>query len=129
MATANITQGSSSVVLDTRIWAGTNNDSTAWLSGIAGVSAGDAEGGLNLAIVDLVVTAASTLTKLETDTTITGLSFSKVYAILGIQNLSGGFEEPTIPTLVTVTNPQDSLQFTSAGGTAGDTHRVTFLYA
>ena len=122
MATANITQGTSAVVLDTRMWAGSDPASTAWLQSPIGSNA--AEGGLNLLIVDLIVTAASTLTKLNfDDTTITGVNGSSAYAILGIQNLSGGFEEPTIPTI-----QSGEVQFTSASGTAGDTHRLTILY-
>jgi hypothetical protein len=125
MATANITQASSSVVLDLGLWAGTRDGSTSWLNGIAGVSAGDAEGGLKLLVVDLVCASASTLTKLNfSDTTITGVSGTTALAILGIQNLSGGFEEPTIPTIVS-----GEVQFTTAGSTAGDTHRLTILYA
>jgi len=122
MATANITQGTSAVVLDTRMWAGSDPASTAWLQSPIGSNA--AEGGLNLLIVDLIVTSASTLTKLNfDDTTITGVNGSSAYAILGIQNLSGGFEEPTIPTIVS-----GEVQFTVASGTAGDTHRLTILY-
>jgi len=124
MATANITQASSSVVLDSRLWMGTTAGSTAWLNGIAGVSAGDAEGGVSLLVVDLVCASASTLTKLNfSDTTITGVNGTTALAILGIQNLSGGFEAPTIPTIVS-----GEAQFTTAGSTAGDTHRVTLLY-
>ena len=37
---------------------GTRNDSTAWLSGIAGVAAGQAEGGVKLMILDVVLDAA-----------------------------------------------------------------------
>jgi len=122
MATANITQGSSSVVLDTRMWAGSDPASTAWLQSPIGSNA--AEGALNLLIVDLVCASASTLTKLNfSDTTITGVDGTTALAILGIQNLSGGFEEPTIPTIAS-----GEVQFTTAGGTAGDTHRLTILY-
>jgi len=122
MATANITQGSSAIVLNTRMWAGSDPESTTWLQ--SPIGSNTAVGALNLLVVDLVVTAASTLTKLNfSDTTITGVNGTTAVAILGIQNLSGGFEEPTIPTIVA-----GEVQFTSAGGTAGDTHRLTILY-
>ena len=82
------------------------------------------QGAVSILVVDLVCASASTLTKLNfSDTTITGVDGSTALAILGIQNLSGGFEEPTIPTIVS-----GEVQFTTAGGTATDTHRLTILY-
>jgi len=82
------------------------------------------QGAVHLLVVDLVCASASTLTKLNfSDTTITGVDGTSAVAILGIQNLSGGFEEPTIPTIVS-----GEVQFTTAGSTAGDTHRLTILY-
>lgn len=123
MATANITQGTSAVVLDTRMWAGSDPTSTAWLQTPIGTNA--AVGGLNLLIVDLICTAASTLTKLDfSDTTITGVDGTTALSILGIQNLSGGYETPTLPTIVL-----GVAQFTTAASTVGDTHRLTLLYS
>lgn len=82
------------------------------------------QGAVHLLVVDLICPTASTLTKLNfSDTTITGVDGTSAVAILGIQNLSGGFEEPTIPTIVS-----GEVQFTTAGSTAGDTHRLTILY-
>jgi len=122
MATANITQGSSAIVVNTRMWAGSDAASTTWLQ--SPIGSNTAVGALNLLVVDLVCASASTLTKLNfSDTTITGVNGTTAVAILGIQNLSGGFEEPTIPTIVA-----GEVQFTTAGSTAGDTHRLTILY-
>ena len=82
------------------------------------------QGAVHLLVVDLVCASASTLTKLNfSDTTITGVDGTSALAILGIQNLSGGFEEPTIPTIVS-----GEVQFTTAANTVGDTHRLTILY-
>lgn len=125
MANANITEASSSVVLDTRLWMGTRNGSTAWLNGIAGVSAGQAEGGVSLLIVDLVCTSASTETTFDlADTGITGVNGTTALALLGVTNNSGGFEPVTLPHITGGT-----VVFTTASGTAGDTHRLTILYA
>jgi len=125
MANVNITEASSSVVLDTGLWAGTRDSSTAWLNGIAGVSAGNAEGGLKLLVVDLVCASASTATTFDlTDTGITGVSGTAALAVLGLHNNSGGFEGTTLSHTSGAT-----VVFTTAGNTAGDTHRLTILYA
>ena len=125
MANVNITEASSSVVLDTRLWMGTRNGSTAWLNGIAGVSAGQAEGGVSLLIVDLVCASASTATTFDlADTGITGVNGTTALALLGVTNNSGGFEPVTLPHTTGGT-----VVFTTASGTAGDTHRLTILYA
>ena len=121
MATANITQGTSSVVLDARLWMGAV-DNTDWLQSPMGSNS--VQGAVHLLVVDLVSISASTLTKLNfSDTTITGVDGTSALAILGIQNLSGGFEEPTIPTIVS-----GEVQFTTAGSTGTDTYRLTILY-
>ena len=121
MATANITQGSSSVVLDARLWMGAM-DNTDWLQSPMGSNS--VQGAVHILVVDLVCASASTLTKLNfSDTTITGVDGTSAIAILGIQNLTSAYEEPTIPTIVS-----GEVQFTTAGSTAGDTHRLTILY-
>jgi len=121
----NIEETTASVVLDQGLWMGTKNDSTAWLSGIAGVSAGQAEGGLKMMILDVACAAASTITTVNLATTnITGVSGTTCYAILGVHNMSGGFE---MPTLVHIAAGIPT--FTTAAATAGDTHRITILYA
>ena len=82
------------------------------------------QGAVHILVVDLVCASASTLTKLNfSDTTITGVDGTSAIAILGIQNLTSAYEEPTIPTIVS-----GEVQFTTAGSTAGDTHRLTILY-
>lgn len=122
MANANITEGSSSVVLAQRMWSGADNTSTAWLQSPVGSNA--VAGALHLLVVDVVVTAASTATTLDlADSDITGLGgTATVLSVLGVENRSGGFELPTL-----VRGSGATVNFTSASGTAGDTHRVTVL--
>ena len=122
MANANITEASSSVVLDTRMWAGSDPNSTAWLQSPIGSNA--AEGGLNLLVVDLVATAASTLTKFDlTDTGISGVDGTSVVSILGLTNTSDKAEAPTAELIT-----GGEVHFTTASGGDTDTHRLTILY-
>lgn len=122
MTTTNITQGSSSVVLSQRMWSGADNTSTSWLQSPIGSNA--VAGALHLIVVDVVVTDASTATSLDfSDTTITGLSgTASVLSVLGVTNQSGGHEMPTL-----VRGEGDEVLFTTASGTAGDTHRISIL--
>ncbi len=123
----NIEETTASVVLDEGLWMGTRNDSTAWLSGIAGVAAGQAEGGVKMMILDVVCTAAGATSFDLTSTGIVGVSGTHGLAILSVNNMSGGFEVPTAVYLSGTNNAV--INFTSGSGTAGDTHRVCFLYA
>ena len=124
---ANITEANAStkVILDTRLPVGASPDSTSWQQkGVGEV----AQGALNLLVVDLVVTTASTETTFSLDaataaTSIVGVSGAEVVGILGLYNNGGGFE---VPTLIRASGA--TVLFTSAGGTAGDTHRLTILY-
>tara|TARA_R110002167_G_scaffold175171_2_gene374360 strand:- start:10 stop:399 length:390 start_codon:yes stop_codon:yes gene_type:complete len=123
----NITEANAStkVILDTRLPVGASPDSTSWQQkGVGEV----AQGALNLLVVDLVCTTASTATTFSLDavataTSISGVSGSEVVAVIGLNNFSGGFE---VPTLIRASGA--TVLFTSAGGTAGDTHRLTILY-
>lgn len=123
----NIEETTASVVLDEGLWMGTRNDSTAWLSGIAGVAAGQAEGGVKMMILDVVCTAAGATSFDLTSTGIVGVSGTHGLAILSVNNMSGGFEVPTAVYLSGTNNAV--INFTSGSGTAGDTHRLCFLYA
>lgn len=120
---ANITEAeaATTVILDTRLPVGASPNSTAWQSGTA-------QGALNLLVVDLFVTAASTETTFSLDavvaaTSVSGVAGSEVVGILGLYNNSGGFEPPTL-----VHASGATVVFTTASGTAGDTHRLTILY-
>ena len=122
-ANSNITLATSAVVLDTGMWMGTDNASTAWLSGIAGVSAGDAEGGVSLLVVDFDC-AGTTSTVFSLDdtavlTAIPGVSGSKVIAVLGHTNAGAIPVAGFVISGATVT-------WTAA---AADVHRLTILYS
>ena len=128
----NITEASAStkVILDTRLPVGASPDSTAWQTQLASSSTtdGSVQGALNLLVVDAIVTAASTPTVFSLDavvaaSSITGISGSEVVSVLGVQNIAGGFEVPTL-----IRNDGATVKFTSAGGTAGDLHRISILY-
>lgn len=121
MANVNITEASSSVVLSQRMWSGSDNTSTDWLQSPIGSNA--AAGAMHLLVVDVVVTAASTATTFDlTDTGISEVSGTSVLSVLSVTNQSGGFELPTL-----VRADGSTVKFTSASGTAGDTHRIVAL--
>ena len=50
VANTNITAGSSAVVIDQRMWAGSDPSSTTWLQ--SPIGSNNAEGALNLLVVD-----------------------------------------------------------------------------
>jgi|5B_taG_2_1085324.scaffolds.fasta_scaffold01649_14 hypothetical protein len=129
---ANITEANAAtkVILDTRLPVGASPDSTAWQAQLPSASTTDGavQGALNLLVVDVIVTAASTPTVFSLDaavaaTSITGVSGSEVVSVLGVQNIAGGFEVPTL-----IRNDGATVKFTSASGTAGDLHRISILY-
>ena len=128
----NITEADATtkVILDTRLPVGASPDSTAWQAQLASSSTTDgaSQGALNLLVVDLVCTTASTATTFSLDavataTSISGVSGSEVVAVIGLNNLSGGFEVPTL-----IRGSGATVLFTTAGGTGGDLHRLTILY-
>jgi len=122
MANVNLTEASCSVVLDTGLWMGTRDSSTAWLNGIAGVAAGDAEGGVKLLVVDLVQASTAATTFDITDTGITGVSGTAVIAFLGATNAGASPAAATDYELTGTTQ----ITWTAA---AADTARLTLLYA
>ena len=129
---ANITEANAAtkVILDTRLPVGASPDSTAWQAQLASSSTTDGavQGALNLLVVDAIVTAASTETVFSLDaataaTSITGVSGSEVVSVLGVQNIAGSFAVPTL-----IRNDGATVKFTTAGGTAGELHRISILY-
>ena len=124
MVNVNIdeSQATTVVVLDTRMWAGSDPSSTAWLQSPVGSNA--AEGGLNLLVVDLYITAASTATTFDlTDTGISGVDGTSVVSVLGLVNQSGGFE-----LAADIRSTGSTVLFTSPSGTNTDVMRLTILY-
>ncbi len=113
VANTNITAGDSAVVLDNRMWAGSDPNSTAWISGTA-------EGALHLLIVDLKQAATvSTVFSLDSGE-IAGISGTKVVALLGATNPGA--------------SPAAATDYTISGGTVtwtaatADVVRLSLLY-
>ena len=122
MANVNITEADSSVVLDLRMWAGADNESTDWLQ--SPIGSNSAAGALNLLVVDIKITSASSATTFDlTDTGITGVDGTTAVTVLGLINNSGGFE---IPADIRVSGA--TVLFTSPSGTNTDVMRLSLLY-
>lgn len=126
MANGNLTQAGCSVVLDQRMWAGSDPSSTDWLQ--SPIGSNSAAGALNLLVVDIQITAASTLTTLDLADTadatkIAGVLGSNVVSVLSVVNNSGGFEIPA-----DIRSTGATVVFTSPGGTNTDVMRVSLLY-
>jgi len=122
MTNVNITEADSSVVLDLRMWAGADPESTAWLQSPIGSNA--AAGALNLLVVDIKITSASAATTFDlTDTGIAGVDGAEIVSVLGLHNNSGAFE---IPADIRTTGA--TVLFTSPSGTNTDIMRLSVLY-
>tara|TARA_R110002110_G_scaffold192246_11_gene400312 strand:+ start:9051 stop:9428 length:378 start_codon:yes stop_codon:yes gene_type:complete len=124
MATVgNVNDVTSAVVLDTRMWAGSDPASTAWLQSPVGSNA--AAGALNLLIVDLVTPATGATTLNISTSDITGLNGATVEAVLGLTNITDSTKAPTTEVN---TAGGATVGFTVISGGDGDTHRLTILY-
>ena len=126
MANGNLVQAGCAVVLDQRMWAGSDPSSTDWLQ--SPIGSNSAAGALNLLVVDIQITAASTLTTLDLADTadatkIAGVLGSNVVSVLSVVNNSGGFEIPA-----DIRSTGATVVFTSPGGTNTDVMRVSLLY-
>lgn len=129
MASANLTEANTALVFKMPLRVGAIDPSdTDWLqSPIGGNNVINTA--LVMACVDVDPTAASTATVLDFDDANTPTSVSDninptaIVAVLSIENLDGGNELPTL-----VRGDGADIKFTSAAGTAGDTHRITFIY-
>jgi hypothetical protein len=113
VANTNITAGTSAVVLDNRMWAGSDPASTAWISGTA-------EGGLHLLIVDLKQAATGAAVFSLDSGEIAGIDGTRVVALLGATNPGA--------------SPAAATDYTISGGTvtwtaaAADVARLSLLY-
>jgi len=126
MTNTNITVADSAVVIDQRMWAGSDPSSTAWLQ--TPIGSNSAAGALNLLVVDIKIAAASQPTVLDladqdAATKIAGIEGAAVVSVLSVVNNSGGFE---IPADIHTTGGK--VLFTSPAGTDTDVMRVTLLY-
>ena len=129
MASANITEASTSVVFSLRMWAGNvEKDNTDWLQSPMGSNA--VRGGLHLGCVDVVATAAATSTVLDfgdsdTPSAVTDrINPTKILALLSVMNVT----DSAAGDIPNVGFTDTTLKFDSDTGGDGDTHRLTFLY-
>ena len=129
MAHANLETTGNSIILDTRLWMGTSNESTAWLSGIAGVGAGQAEGGTNILIVDLNVDQENATTTLDlalgSTIGLPKLDATAVVAVLSVTNITNAAYPPAE---IAFTGATASFKTFNNAAVDNDIHRVTLLY-
>tara|TARA_R110002110_G_scaffold215458_1_gene429345 strand:+ start:109 stop:468 length:360 start_codon:yes stop_codon:yes gene_type:complete len=116
-ANSNIDLATSAVVIDNRMWAGSDPASTSWISGTA-------EGALHMLVVDFDCDAtAATVFSLDDTavlTAIPGVLGTKVVALLGATNTGAS---PAAATDYTVSGA--TITWTAA---AVGVHRLTLLY-
>lgn len=129
MASANITEASTTVVFSLPMWAGVaEQDSTAWLQSPVGSNA--AIGAINMACVDVVATGATTPTVLDfadanTPATVTSrINPTQIIAVLSVVNSS----DSAASDIPNVGFTAKTLKFDTDTGGDTDTHRITFLY-
>jgi len=129
MTSANITETSTSVVFNVRMYAGNvETENTDWLQSPIGSNA--ARGALHMGCVDVVATSASTTTTLDfgdadTPTAVTELiNPTKIIALLSVVNVT----DKAAGDLVNIGFTDTTISFDSDTGGDGDTHRLTFLY-
>tara|TARA_R100000152_G_C6729585_1_gene154452 strand:- start:416 stop:799 length:384 start_codon:yes stop_codon:yes gene_type:complete len=122
----NIEETTATIVLDENMWMGTRDGSTAWLNGIAGTSAGQAEGGVKMCVIEVDCAAQDTDTSIDLGTTaIAGLSGTVVLALLSVINTETVAKPP-----LNLGHTGDTLSFkTHATAGANQLHRIVFLYA
>ena len=118
VANTNITAGSSAVVIDQRMWAGSDPSSTTWLQ--SPIGSNSAEGALNLLVVDLKQAATSATVFSLDSGEIAGISGSKVVALLGATNPG---QSPAVGSDYTISG--GTVVWTAA---AADTVRLALLY-
>ena len=124
MANTNIT-GNGTRILDTRLWAGSPQDSTAWLQ--APIGSNSAQGTINMACVDLVITDGDAAFAYDLALATNVVTGTELVGILSAHNITtAGGNAFTVAGNVSTTT---LLKLTpAAAGQDGDTVRITFLY-
>ena len=129
MASANLTEASTSVVFSLPMWAGVaDQDNTAWLQSPIGSNA--AIGAINMGCVDVVATSASTSTTLDfadSDTptaVLNRINPTQIIAVLSVVNSS----DAAAGDIPNIGFGATTITFDSDTGGDGDTHRIVFLY-
>lgn len=129
MASANLTEASTAVVFNLRMWAGNvETENTDWLQSPLGSNA--VRGALHMGCVDVVASGASANTTLDfgdanTPSAVTDLiNPTKVIALLSVVNVT----DKAAGDLVNIGFTDTTISFDTDTGGDGDTHRLTFLY-
>ena len=126
MANTNLTTASCTIVADHAIWAGVQDGSnTDWLQSPIGQNA--AIGATSMMVIDLTLDQGEDPTVFDlADTSIKGVSGTRVIALLGLTNLTEGARPPASETIV-----GGRVVFTGGGSSGvgdGDVVRATILY-
>lgn len=138
MANANIeddgiSRADMTLIFNTRLWAGAaERDSTAWLQSPIGSNA--AIGTLNMAQIDVEVTAHNTATTFDADdatgtdatpSEIRGLGITDIVSLVSVENRTNPQHVPT-----GAYSSGKTVVFTTANNAAvaNDIHRITILY-
>lgn len=124
MVNTNV-KGTPTALLDTRLWAGSPADSTAWLQSPIGSNA--ATGTISMAVVDVVVTDGDAAFAYDLALATNAVSGSALIGLLSAHNITtAGGNAFTVAGNVSTTT---LIKLTPASaGQDGDTVRLTFLY-
>lgn len=122
MANTNLT-GNGTVVMNTRVWAGSNRDDTTWLQSPIGSNSGT--GAPYLAVVDVVVTDGDAAWGYDLGVAANAVSGSEVLGILSVMNRTTAAGNQYAMGNHTGT---EILFGADANGVDGDTVRIVFLY-
>ncbi len=129
MASANLTEASTTVVFSLPMWAGVaERDDTSWLQTPIGSNA--AIGAIRMGCVDVTAAAATTNTTLDfadsdTPTAVTSrINPAQIIAVLSVVNKTSA-AAGDIPN---IGFGAKTISFDTDTGGDGDVHRLTFLY-
>ena len=129
MANTNV-KGTPTALLDTRLWAGSPTDSTAWLQSPIGSNA--AVGTMSMAVIELVADDGDAATVYDLTLTSNPVTGTELIAVMSI--ISSAEEDGTagaasaIPVAGNLSSPT-AIKFTGAEANGKDTtYRIAFLY-
>tara|TARA_R110002167_G_scaffold176070_1_gene375356 strand:+ start:252 stop:626 length:375 start_codon:yes stop_codon:yes gene_type:complete len=123
MANTNLT-GNGTKVLDTRLWAGSPADSTAWLQSPIGSNA--AVGTMNMAVVQMTIDDGDAASSYDLALATNPVTGTEIIAVLGIFSDTAGAN--AVPVAGNVSTGTE-IKFTGAGANGADTvYRLVFLY-
>jgi len=134
MANTNV-KGTPTALLNTRLWAGSPTDSTAWLQSPMGSDTGGAEsavGTMSMAVIELVADDGDAATVYDLTLASNPVTGTELIAVMSI--ISSAEEDGTagaasaIPVAGNLSSPT-AIKFTGAGANGKDTtYRIAFLY-